>query len=166
MGPFISQCLSRNVLKSLVKSNVLGVDYNKALSNLDYNKALGNMTALYRALGNNSSSEVQIPLPEAEKFQEKPQTRQQRPDELTDIEIEQAILPVFDYFETNLQVLNSSLGDKTKEMVMTRVWKVVLNVIEGLLVPPLADTPSDMKPLFDKQVDIVFKWLKVIEIQG
>jgi hypothetical protein len=161
MAPFISQCLSRNVLKTLIKAGVLGLDYNKALSSLDYNKALGNMTALYRALGN-SSSEVQIPLPEAEKVQEKPTSR--RPEELTDVEIEQAILPVFDYFDANLQVLNSSLGDKTKEMVMTRVWKVILNVIEGLLVPPLADTPSDMKPLSDKEVDIVFKWLKVSRI--
>lgn len=158
MAPFISQCLSHNVLKTLIKAGVLGLDYNKALSSLDYNKALGNMTALYRALGN-SSSEVQIPLPEAEKIQEKPNPR--RPEELTDVEIEQAILPVFDYFDANLQVLNSSLGDKTKEMVMTRVWKVILNVIEGLLVPPLADTPSEMKPLSDKEVDIVFKWLKV-----
>ncbi|KAF8515697.1 hypothetical protein BU17DRAFT_76803 [Hysterangium stoloniferum] len=147
--------------KSLMKSGLLGVDYNKALSGLDYNKALGNVTALYRtALGSNSN-EVQIPLPGAEKFQEKPQTRQ-RPEELTDVEIEQAISPVFDYFEANLQVLNSSLGDKTREMVMTRVWKVVLNVVEGLLVPPLADIPSEMKPLFDKEVDIVFKWLKFL----
>ncbi|KAF8578886.1 hypothetical protein K439DRAFT_1360906 [Ramaria rubella] len=158
MAPFISQCLSRNVLKTLIKAGVLGLDYNKALSSLDYNKALGNMTALYRALGS-SSSEVQIPLPEAEKVQEKPS---RRPEELTDVEIEQAILPVFDYFDANLQVLNSSLGDKTKEMVMTRVWKVILNVIESLLVPPLADTPSDMKPLSDKEVDIVFKWLKFL----
>jgi len=71
-------------------------------------------------------------------------------------------LPVFDYFDANLQVFNSSLGDKAKEMVMTRVWKVVLNVIEELLVPPLTDIPSDMKPLSDKEVDIVFKWLKFL----
>lgn len=161
MSPFVSQCLSRSVLKTLIKSGLLGLDYNKALGSIDYNKALGNVTALYRSLGS-SSSDVQIPLPESEreKFQEKPVTRV-RPEELTDVEIEQAILPIFDYFDANLQILNSSLGDKPKEMVMTRVWKVVLNVIESLLVPPLADTPSDMKPLSDKEVDIVFKWLKV-----
>ncbi len=83
-----------------------------------------------------------------------------RPEELTDIEIEQAISPLFDYFETNLQVLNTALSDTTKEMVMTRVWKEILTVIEGLLVPPLSDASSDMKPLHDKEVDIVFKWLK------
>lgn len=158
MGPFVSQCLSRNTLKSLVKSSgvLSGLDYNKALNSLDYNKAIG---AIYRSFGN-SSSEVQIPLPESEKAPERP-TPRQRPDELTDVEIEQAILPVFDYLDANLQVLNNSLGDKSKEVVMARVWKVVLNVMENLLIPPLADTPSDLKPLSDKEVDIAFKWLKV-----
>ena len=44
---------------------------------------------------------------------------------------------------------------------MTKVWKEILIVIEGLLVPPLSAISSDMKPLSDKEVDIVFKWLKV-----
>lgn len=159
MGPFISQCLSRNALKSLVKSTgvLSGLDYNKALNSLDYNKAIG---AIYRSFGSNSS-DVQIPLPEQEKIIDKPAPRQ-RPEELTDVEIEQAILPIFDYFDANLQILNNSLGDKPKEVVMGRVWKVVLSVVENLLVPPLADTPSDLKPLSDKEVDIVFKWLKFL----
>jgi len=45
---------------------------------------------------------------------------------------------------------------------MTRLWKEILAVIEGLLIPPLSDVPSDMKPLYDKEVDIVFKWLKFL----
>jgi hypothetical protein len=145
MSPFIQQCLSRNVLRTLTKSGNLG---------LDYNKALGGVTALYRSALGSSSSEVQIPLPQ----DEKPRLR---PEELTDIEIEQAILPLFDYFDANLQTLNTYLSDTAKEMVMTRVWKEILTVIEGLLVPPLSDVSSDMKPLTDKEVDIVFKWLKV-----
>jgi len=32
--------------------------------------------------------------------------------------------------------------------------------IEGLLVPPLSEAPSNMRQLYDKEVDIVFKWLK------
>ncbi|KAE9403735.1 hypothetical protein BT96DRAFT_955844 [Gymnopus androsaceus JB14] len=97
---------------------------------LDYNKALGNVTALYRsALGASSS-------------------------ELTDVEIEQAILPLFDYFDANLQTLNTYLSDTAKEKVMTRVWKEILTVIE-----------ADMKPLRDKEVDIVFKWLKGISLE-
>ena len=144
MSPFIRQCLSRNVLRTLIKGN----------STLDYNKALGNVTALYRSAIGSSSNEPQIPLPQSEK----PRIR---PEDLTDVEIEQAILPLFDYFDANLQTLNTYLSDTAKEMVMTRVWKEVLTVIEGLLIPPLSDATSDMKPLSDKEVDIVFKWLKV-----
>lgn len=141
----MQQCLSRNVIKTLIKSRDPG---------LDYNKALGNVTALYRSALGGSLSEPQIPLPSSEK----PRVR---PEELTDVEIEQAILPLFDYFDANLQTLNTYLSDNAKEMVMTRVWKELLTVIEGLLIPPLSNISSDMKPLSDKEVDIVFRWLKV-----
>jgi len=146
MSPFIQQCLSRNVIKTLLKSRDPG---------LDYNKALGGVTALYRSALGATSSDPQIPLPSSEK----PRVR---PDELTDLEIEQAILPLFDYFDANLQTLNTYLSDTAKEMVMTRVWKEILVIIEGLLIPPLSDISSEMKPLSDKEVDIVFRWLKFL----
>ncbi|KAG6841782.1 hypothetical protein C0991_006666 [Blastosporella zonata] len=146
MSPFIQQCLSRSVVKSLMKPG------NSAL---DYNKALGNVTALYRSAIGTASNEIQIPLPQ----NEKPRVR---PEELTDVEVEQAILPLFDYFDANLQTLNTYLSETAKEMVMTRVWKEILTVLEGLLIPPLSDVSSDMKPLSDKEVDIVFKWLKFL----
>lgn len=147
MSPFMRQCLSRNVVKTLLKSRDAG---------LDYNKALGNVTAFYKsALGGvSSSSEVQIPLPQSEK----PRVR---PDELTDVEIEQAIVPLFDYFDANLQTLNTYLSETAKVTVMSRVWKEMLSVIESLLIPPLSEVESEMKPLIEKEVDIVFKWLKV-----
>lgn len=145
MSPFVKQCLSRSVLKTLVKGGNTG---------LDYNKALGNVTALYRSAIGTASSEVMIPLPQGEKPRLKP-------DELTDVEIEQAILPLFDYFDANLLTLNTYLSDTAKEKVMKRVWKEILMVIESLLVPPLSDTSSDLKPLSDKEADIVLKWLKV-----
>ena len=145
MSPFIQQCLSRSVLKTLTKAGNIGIDYNKAL---------GGVTALYRSAIGTSSSEVQIPLPQ----DEKPRVR---PEELTDVEIEQAITPLFDYFEANLQTLNTHLSETAKEIVMTRVWKEILLVVEGLLIPPLSEVSSDMNPLSDKEVDIVFKWLKV-----
>ncbi|KAH9837722.1 uncharacterized protein C8Q71DRAFT_754139 [Rhodofomes roseus] len=146
VSPFIRQCLSRTVLKTLVKS---------ASGSIDYNKALGNVTALFgQALGQNNA-EVMIPLPQSEK----PRIR---PEALTDMEIEQAIAPLFDYLDAILPTFNTYLSESTKEMVMTRVWKEILNVIEGLLIPPLSDISSDMKPLSDKEVDIVFKWLKFL----
>ena len=36
---------------------------------------------------------------------------------------------------------------------MTRVWKEILVIIEGLLIPSLSDILSEMKPLSDKEVD-------------
>jgi hypothetical protein len=44
---------------------------------------------------------------------------------------------------------------------MTKIWKEVLVVVESLLVPALSDQPTELKPLTDKEVDVVFKWLKV-----
>ncbi|KAH9920869.1 uncharacterized protein BXZ73DRAFT_91884 [Epithele typhae] len=146
MTPFIHYSLSRSVLKSLVKSTAQG--------SIDYNKAFGNVTALFgSALG--SKDEVQIPLPQSEKPRFKPEG-------LTDVEIEQAIVPLFNFFDENLSTLNTYLSETTKDMVLGRVWKDILKVIEGLLIPPLSEAQSDMKPLTDKEVDIVFKWLRFL----
>ncbi|KAI6022903.1 hypothetical protein BKA83DRAFT_97293 [Pisolithus microcarpus] len=134
---FIRQSISRIVVKSLMKGGSSGLDYNRALGEHD------------------GSSEVQIPLPSSEKSRV-------RPEELSDVEIERAIVPLFDYFDANLQILNTHLSETAKEMVMLRVWKEILTVIEGLLIPPLSKLPSDMKPLSDREVDIVFKWLKFL----
>lgn len=81
--------------------------------------------------------------------------------ELSDLEIEGAIDPLFDYFDTNLMTLNSFLHPAVFTKVMTKVWKEIESIIEELLVPPLSDRPSEMKPLNDTEVDIVIKWLKV-----
>ncbi|GBB88076.1 hypothetical protein RclHR1_14600003 [Rhizophagus clarus] len=82
--------------------------------------------------------------------------------ELSDLEIEGAIDPLFDYFDTNLMTLNSFLHPAVFTKVMTKVWKEIESIIEELLVPPLSDRPSEMKPLNDTEVDIVIKWLKFL----
>lgn len=122
---------------------------------IDYNRALDNVAALYRNAVGNNANDVLIPLPEAQK----PRVRQEG---LTDVDIEAAITPLFDYFDSNLATLNTNLSDEAKEMVLTRLWKEILNVIEALLIPPLSEAQSELTPLTDKEVDIVFKWLRVI----
>lgn len=149
MSPMISQSLSRSVVKSLIKPTPT------TTGSLDYNRVLGNVKGLYTSAMGGSSSEVQVPQPPSE-------GPRGRPGELTDVEIEQAIVPLFDYFDGNLQTLNTYLSDETKQQVMAKVWKEILKTIEGLLIPPLSENPSDMKPLSDKEVDIVFKWLKFL----
>ncbi|KAF7307798.1 hypothetical protein MKEN_01139900 [Mycena kentingensis (nom. inval.)] len=150
LSPFVQQCLSRSVLKALLKSDKSSSDYT--------NRAISGVTALWGSAASalsSSSNEVQIPLHGSER-------PRQRHDELTDIEIEQAILPLFDYLDANLLTLNTYLSETAKAMVMSRVWKEMLSIIEGLLIPPLSDASSDMKPLTDKEVDVVFKWLKFL----
>lgn len=148
MAPLIRQYVNRNVLAALIKSTIQGYDYNKALAGV---------TGFYRsAIGADKADSV-IPLPAKDKPRIKPEG-------LSDEEIEGAITPLFDYFDANLQIFNSFLATTTKETVMLKLWKEILATIECLLVPPLSDAPSDMKPLADKEVDIVFKWLKVSAI--
>ena len=81
--------------------------------------------------------------------------------EFSDVDVETAIYPLFDYFDTNLMTLNSFLHPIVFTKVMTKVWKEIESIIEDLLVPPLSDRPSEMKPLNDTEVDVVIKWLKV-----
>lgn len=145
MSPIIRHSLSRPVLKSLIKSKPA----------YDYNKALGNVTAFYRsAMG--AINEPAVPLPP----EERQQLRKQN-EAMGDLEIEAAIAPLFDHFDVNLPVLHSNLSETTKEMVMIKVWKEILGTLENLLLPPLSDVPTDMKPLAQKEVEIVFKWLEV-----
>lgn len=134
------------MLKSLVRTSGINLD-----------KALGNVKALYAsALASTVTNTAAIPPVEAEK-------KKLRPAQLTDQEIEAAILPLFDYLDECLSTLKSSLSESEALLVMTKVWKEVLNTIEGILVPPLSDAPSDLTPLSDKEVDIVFKWLSFLK---
>lgn len=146
MSIFIRQCLSRSVLKSLVKTSGINID-----------KALGNVKALYaQALASTSSSPSVIPPVESEA------PKKQRPAVLTDEEIEGAIAPLLDYLHECLGTLKSSLSDSQAELVMTKVWKEVLTTIDAILLPPLSDAPSDLSQLSGKEVEVVFKWLSFL----
>ncbi|KAG9046239.1 hypothetical protein FS837_004800 [Tulasnella sp. UAMH 9824] len=146
VAPLLRQYINRAVLTALVKSTTASYDYNKALAG---------MTGLYRSAIGADKADSLIPLPR----QEKGKTRFQA---LTDEEIESALTPLFDYLDANLQTFNNHLSEATKATVMAKIWKEMLATIEDLLVPPLANAPSDMKPLTDKEVDIVFTWLKFL----
>ncbi|CAO1632045.1 unnamed protein product [Sympodiomycopsis kandeliae] len=145
MSIFIRQCLSRSVLKSLVRTSGINID-----------KALGNVKALYAQALASTSATSAIPPVEAEA------PKKQRPAQLTDEEIEGAIAPLLDYLHECLGTLKSSLSDSQAELVMTKVWKEVLNTIDSILLPPLSDAPSDMSQLSGKEVEVVFKWLSFL----
>ncbi|WFD18208.1 hypothetical protein MCAP1_000409 [Malassezia caprae] len=138
MSLFMRQFLSRSVLRSLVRGARV-------------ERVVGNVRALYAsALAQAAGSAIPPVEPDAK-----------RP-ALSDPEIEAAIVPLLDYFEETLGTLQSSLCEPEAQFVLTRVWKEVLVTLEGLLVPPLSDAPSDMRPLSDAEVDIVFKWLSFL----
>ncbi|KAJ2723844.1 hypothetical protein GGI07_002383 [Coemansia sp. Benny D115] len=49
----------------------------------------------------------------------------------------EALIPLFDYLESNLHVLFVSLYETTADEVITRVWNEALVAIEDILLPPL-----------------------------
>jgi hypothetical protein len=79
----------------------------------------------------------------------------------TQLDITNALKPLFTYFDDNFAIMKETLTDSSMIMVMTRLWKEVLLTVESLLVPPLSDKPSAQRPLSRQELDIVFKWLQV-----
>ncbi|KAI0021477.1 hypothetical protein F4780DRAFT_737527 [Xylariomycetidae sp. FL0641] len=81
---------------------------------------------------------------------------------ISDEEVENALQPLFAYFNENFATMKQTLTDATMVAVMTRLWKEVLMAIEALVVPPLSDKPSTQRPLNQKELDVVYKWLKLL----
>ncbi|KAL2256072.1 hypothetical protein VTK26DRAFT_2236 [Humicola hyalothermophila] len=81
---------------------------------------------------------------------------------VTPADVENALQPLFTYFDENFAIMKLTLTDATMMAVMTRLWKEVLLAIENLLVPPLSDKPSTQKPLTQAEMDIVYKWLELL----
>ncbi|KAL2839782.1 hypothetical protein BJX68DRAFT_247391 [Aspergillus pseudodeflectus] len=77
-------------------------------------------------------------------------------------DIENALTPLFDYFNDNFAIMDKTLTPEAMRMVMARLWKEVLATIESLLVPPLSDKPSHQKPLTMQEVEIVSRWLVLL----
>lgn len=80
----------------------------------------------------------------------------------TPADVENALTPLFNYFNDNFAIMNKILTTEAMRMVMARLWKEVLATIESLLVPPLSDKPSHQKPLTIQEVDIVSRWLLLL----
>ena len=73
-----------------------------------------------------------------------------------------ALTPLFAYFDDNFAIMKQTLTSESMIAVMTRLWKETLVIAESLLVPPLSDKASQQKPLSQQELDIVFKWLKLL----
>lgn len=80
----------------------------------------------------------------------------------SNVEIANALKPLFAYFDDNFAIMNQTLTSTSMIAVMTRLWKEVLVTIESLLVPPLSDKTSQQRQLNQQEVDIVFRWLQYL----
>ncbi|KAI8096728.1 uncharacterized protein BX664DRAFT_291795 [Halteromyces radiatus] len=77
---------------------------------------------------------------------------------------EDAINPLLDYLERNLKILNDHLSETNMQLVILKIWKEILIALEGVLLPPLSEHLSDMKPLDDYEFHIVYKWLELLKV--
>lgn len=77
-------------------------------------------------------------------------------------EIAEALKPLFTYFDDNFAIMNQTLTNNAMITVMTRLWKEVLSTIEALVVPALSDKPSQQRQLNEQELEVVFKWLKLL----
>ncbi|BGP51587.1 hypothetical protein JCM10450v2_007535 [Rhodotorula kratochvilovae] len=168
MTPFVRHYISHQNLRSLLKLGPYSLpDLEKVRGNLD--KGVRNLNAYVRdalatSTGAGDAARLLIP-PVADPHAptqvtlERLEQRKKGKGPLTDLEIENAIGDLLDYFEVTFATLKESLTPDAWRLVSMRLWKDILTQIEGLLVPPLSERPTEMRPLSEKEVDVVYKWL-------
>jgi hypothetical protein len=74
---------------------------------------------------------------------------------------EDSIAPLLDYLEKNLKTLNDNLSETNMQLVVLRIWREILLSLESVLLPPLSEQLSELKPLDDYEFHVVYKWLEV-----
>ncbi|GAA5797543.1 hypothetical protein HPULCUR_002931 [Helicostylum pulchrum] len=79
-------------------------------------------------------------------------------------ECEDSIAPLLDYLEKNLKILNDNLSETNMNHVVLKIWREILITLEGVLLPPLSEQLSELKPLDDYEFHVVFKWLELLKI--
>ncbi|CAB4252928.1 similar to Saccharomyces cerevisiae YOR296W Putative protein of unknown function [Maudiozyma barnettii] len=99
----------------------------------------------------------------------------------TDDSIYDAIVPLFDYLNSNLTILATQLTDELLIMVMLKAWFSILKTADNLLLPQLSIAKNKLaltknslwkhdstalpgygRPLTIKEVEIVFNWLDAL----
>ncbi|GAA5930579.1 uncharacterized protein JCM15063_002403 [Sporobolomyces koalae] len=167
MSPFVRHYISHSNLKSLLNTSRYNLpDLDKVRGNLD--KGVRNLNAYVRdALAsstNTATNTLMIPpvhdpnAPSTVTLERNEQKKKGK-GPLTDLEIENAIGDLLDYFDVTFATLKESLTPDAWHLVSIRLWKEILTTVEALLVPPLSDRPTEMRPLSEKEVDVVYKWL-------
>src|SRR5690606_37984781 len=76
---------------------------------------------------------------------------------ITDEECDAVLTPLIDYFEKNLSILHDHLREGVMTLVITKLWKRILFILEARLTPPLSDELSTMTPLTESETHILYK---------
>jgi len=145
MHPTVRDILSRKTLQQLLPPGPLGTSGIAG-------DALNKLSAAYRTSLTFSKASNAIPAVR------QPTSSNRR--DLSDVEVEDAIGPLLDYLDANLQILSEGLTEPNLYAVLVRLWREIVAVIEGLIVPALSARPSTMQPLSDRELDVVLRWLK------
>lgn len=74
---------------------------------------------------------------------------------------ENAIAPLINVLEVNLRILNDNLSETNMHTVVLTIWKEILRTLDNVLLPPLSEQLSEVKPLDMYELHVVFKWLEV-----
>ncbi|KAG2232103.1 hypothetical protein INT48_006780 [Thamnidium elegans] len=77
---------------------------------------------------------------------------------------ENAIAPLLDFLESNLKILSNNLSEVNIHTVVLKVWQEILRTLDSILLPPLSEYISEVKPLDMYQLHVVFKWLELLKI--
>lgn len=177
ISPFIRSSISTNSLRTLLKkggytSYLKDLNLDKAFEKARLENGLEGVKNLKNLIKARDPNAPLIPLPahmiDIDKVKPLPNPsasgatgEKKKAAELTDAEIEEPLAPLLVYLDQSLETFRRHLSEPAWQVVLTKIWKEVISVVESLLVPALSDQPTEMKPLSDKEVDIVFKWLKV-----
>ncbi|KAI7901688.1 uncharacterized protein BX663DRAFT_487397 [Cokeromyces recurvatus] len=88
--------------------------------------------------------------------------KQQTEPDLQDCE--DAITPLLDFLEHNLHILNENLLESNMHLVVLKIWKQILRTLDDVLLPPLSEHISEVKPLDDYELHVVLKWLELLKV--
>ncbi|KAI8050274.1 hypothetical protein BDF22DRAFT_745601 [Syncephalis plumigaleata] len=82
---------------------------------------------------------------------------------ITETDGDEALHPLIDYLDKNLFTLFNHLRPEVSSMVFSKIWKEMLQNLENLMVPPLSDQPTVMKPLDNNELNMVYTCLELLK---
>ncbi|KAI9591169.1 hypothetical protein BDF19DRAFT_456043 [Syncephalis fuscata] len=112
---------------------------------------------IFRAMNNNSALQQMTSIFKGGSSNRKNAT-------VTETDGDEALHPLIDYLDKNLFTLFNHLRPEVSSMVFSKIWKEMLQNLENLLVPPLSEQPTSMKPLEGNELEMVYTCLELLKL--